>query len=367
MFCLSHVFLAVTGRTEETGERKPEVYTIYDIAVDETARNVAQARIIALTKGQREALTQLLRKILRPEDLDKLPYFDDRQVRDLISGFEILDERNSDVRYIARLRVHFSRNKVFDLLSLLQIPFAETLSAPVTILPVLRKDGAYFLWEDRNEWKKAWEAYEGLNSLVPVVIPPSTFKQQLLITSWQAEAGFPASLEKFARAQEVKDLVVAIAVLNKDIVRDRYDMTLTLRRGLKGEVVFSKHLQAGVDDMALPGAEVALLYEKGIAATMEYLNTVWREKVLVHFGVAASVRFDARFLDMAEWREIHERLMAIPLVRKVKLQRLALNHATLEVDHAGEYEQLMLTLRQKGLLVEEEEGVKVLKLEADHP
>ena len=116
--------------------READIYTIYSIEVDETSRNVATARDRALRKGQRQALVCLFRRMILTTDVERLPEFSDLDVQDYVSGFEINNERRSSVRYIASLVLHFNRDKVNDVLSNNQIPFAETLGRAVSVLPV---------------------------------------------------------------------------------------------------------------------------------------------------------------------------------------------------------------------------------------
>ncbi|WP_321391056.1 DUF2066 domain-containing protein [Emcibacter sp.] len=335
-----------------TPEREARIYTIYDTMVDQTSRTVNEARRVALLNGQREALQKLFEKILRPEDLTKLPYFDDRQVRELISGFEIMNERNSSVRYIATLTVHFSREKIYDILALLQIPFAESLSSPVTILPVLEKDGSYFLWEKDNGWKAHWEQFEGLNNLVPPVVPPSDISSQLLINSWQAYDGLEVKIRDYARKEHLDDLVIAIASLERDLVSDHYRLALSLRQGLGGQIVYKNNLSSELGEDALPQDVLNDLYERAVNATMIYLDNQWREKVLVQFGVASRVKVTVRISGLEDWVKIQERLRSVSLIRDFTVDSLALDHASLTIDHSGDLNQLFLTMTQQGFSFE---------------
>ncbi|WP_417318315.1 DUF2066 domain-containing protein [Emcibacter sp.] len=345
----------ITAVQADDGDgRVARTYTIYDIKIDQTSETVNEARRVALLSGQREALQKLFKKILRPGDLSRLPYFDDRQVRELISGFEILDERNSSIRYIATLTIHFSRNKIYDLLALLQIPFAESLASPVTVLPVLERDGAYFLWEKNNDWKQAWEQFGGLNNLVQPVIPPSELSQQLLINSWQAYDGLEVKIREFARRNKLDDLLIAIATLERDLGSDRYRLVLTLRRGLEGRTVHREAitLSQDADDMVDLQEQTDDLYSRAIDATMTWLDDQWREKVLIRFGVSSEIKLKVRIAGLKDWVRIQEHLRSVSLVRDFTVNRLELDHALITISHSGDLDQLFLTMTQRGFAFE---------------
>ena len=340
------------AQAENGPGREARIYTIYDIEVDQTSRTVNQARRIALLNGQREALQKFFAKVLRPEDVAKLPYFDDRQVRELISGFEIQDERNSSVRYIATMTVHFSQTKIYDLLSLLRIPFAESLSKPITILPVLERDGAYFLWQKENEWKQLWDQYEGLNHLVQPAVPPSELSQRLLINGWQAYDGLEVKLADYAKSNNLETLVVAIASLDRDIVYDRYRLTLTLRQGIDGQIVHRETLTSELGEDILSTEVIADLYQRAIEETMAYLDNQWREKVLVQFGVASRISMKVRINGLDDWVTVQDRLRQVSLIREYTVGKLALDHAEITISHSGDLDQLFLTMAQQGFVFE---------------
>ena len=105
MFCISFLMLTANQANAQNGfadiNREADIYTIYNMEVDETSRNVATARDRALRKGQRESLMRLCRRMILTTDMDRLPEFSDLDVQDYVNGFEINNERRSSVRYIA--------------------------------------------------------------------------------------------------------------------------------------------------------------------------------------------------------------------------------------------------------------------------
>ena len=89
------------------------------------------------------------------QDVDRLPRQGSLDVTAFVSDFSVSEEKTSSVRYLAKLDVQFKPKQVRDLLLGLGIPFAETQSKPIMIIPILQSSQAFHLWKDTDMWRKA--------------------------------------------------------------------------------------------------------------------------------------------------------------------------------------------------------------------
>src|SRR3546814_7364530 len=82
---------------QTTGQTPPSAdpFTVAKVPVDASADSAAAARPIAIAEGERRAFTLLLRRLTLPEDADRLPRASETLLNQIISGFEIGDERTS--------------------------------------------------------------------------------------------------------------------------------------------------------------------------------------------------------------------------------------------------------------------------------
>ena len=351
---------AVLGQTRQADmDREASIYTIYNVEVDETARNVTTARDRALNKGQRQALEGLFRRIILISDREKLPEFSDTEVTEFISGFEINNERRSTVRYIASLVVHFNRAKVNDILSEYEIPYAETLGTAVSVLPVLEEAGALRLWEKDNKWRSAWEEYDVINNLVPINTPAPTLKNRMYISALQAKSGDQRSIKSFIGENRLNDLIIATATVKKDVNNDQLLLDIHLMRNDPNleDANMSKEISVSVptynefgevNDMAL--------FEAGVDAASDWVDDLWKSKVLVDYGVASKITASGYLNEVNDWLIIQKQLAKVNLVRNISLKSITINNVDLEIEFAGDEEQLALSLAQQGLTLELDEN-----------
>ena len=340
-------------------DREASIYSIYNIEVDETARNVTTARDRALQKGQRSALERLFRRIILISDREKLPSFTDQEVTEFISGFEINDERRSGVRYIASLVVHFNRDKVNEILSFYQIPFAETLGTAVSVLPVLEEAGALMLWERSNRWRKAWQQHDVINNLVPIDTPNPSLKNRMYISALQAKTDDQKSIQSFIRENRLNDLIVATATMRKQAATETLVLDINLKRNnpnLEQESA-TKTLSVSVpayDEQGLINQEA--LFKAGVDAATDWVDDLWKSKVLVSYGSASTIAARGTLRQINDWLIIQKQLAKVNLVRNYHLKSLTINEVDLEIEFAGDAEQLALSLAQQGLSLTHDEN-----------
>jgi len=118
-----------------------DLFTIRSISVDSEADDANTARKLALADGQERALKMLLKKLTLDADHDRLPVVEGSQLGDFVQGFEIANEQRSERRYLADVTVRFEPYAVRVLLWTAGIPFAESVSTPIVVLPVFQSDG----------------------------------------------------------------------------------------------------------------------------------------------------------------------------------------------------------------------------------
>ena len=120
------------------------------------------------------------------------------------------------MRYLATLRVRFKRAAVRRLLRQANVPFAETASKPVLIVPVFRRAGALLLWDQANSWRHAWAALPPSDGLVPIILPRGDLADVNDIGPEQALRSDEARFEAIAGRYGAGDILLAAARLGTD-------------------------------------------------------------------------------------------------------------------------------------------------------
>lgn len=196
--------------------RDASVFLVRDVAVDASAENATQARDIALADGHSAAFRRLIERIVPMNAAGALPQLEAGDIAPLVQSFEVDGEKTSRVRYLARLTFQFDRAAVRRFLHMRGVKFAVTRAKPRLVLPVLRKAGAYLLWDRPNPWREAWASLSGVDGLVPLAIPIGDLKDLRDISARQAVFADPARLGAIAKRYGAGSVAVMVATPRRE-------------------------------------------------------------------------------------------------------------------------------------------------------
>ncbi|MBT3238520.1 MAG: DUF2066 domain-containing protein [Rhodospirillaceae bacterium] len=343
------LFGALLGLVVVTGgaayAQEPRVFEVRDVAVDVTAASTNAAREKALALGERMAFARLLDRLTMRVDQSRLPDFSASEIAAYVQDFEVAEEKASAVRYLARLNFRFKAEDVRNFLIDRTIPFAETSSKPVLVLPVYQAAGTLLLWDEPNPWRDAWRDREELFSLVPTMLPKGDLSDIATIGPEQAVNGDSARLSAIAGRYDAGDTVVAQAILILD--RGRPDLEVYVTRYGTAQVEQTVVKSFASQD----GESVEQLLSRAAAELTRQIEDNWKRDNLLQFGRRAVVAVTIKIDGLHEWLRIRQRLADVAVIRRTDLVILSLDEVRVNLHYLGEPDQLSLALKQADLSI----------------
>ncbi len=350
--CLAIMLSLTPARAQEL-----DVFTVRNVPVDVKARTAAQARDIALLRGQRAALKRLFARITLRADRDWLPALSDRQVPPLIQGVEIENEKTSSTRYLANLTIRFNKGRVRALLRSAGVPFTETVAKPVLILPIFESGASRVLWDDPNPWRAAWDRRRAPDSLHPIIVPLGDLEDLLAVDAVAALEGRSEALRAIAGRYQADETLVAHARLEFDEFEGTPLIQVILRRfGPLGERVVVEEFagdSGGLLDSLL--IQIADL-------TAGRLEEEWKAITVLDFNAQTKLSTQVPVVGLGDWLEVRRRLGEVAMVRKVDLQSLSTEGAQVMLHYLGNSQQLVLSLAQSDLDLTYDDGFWALNM-----
>lgn len=348
-FLAAALLLFTVGATGQAALAQ-DIFTVAGVAVDVTAENAAAARERALAQGQIEAARLMLGRLIRRQDRGNLPLIDSDMVNLLVSDFSIANERRSNVRYLAEMTVRFDSRAVRQTLRDASLPFAETVSKPVLVLPILRNNGGLVLWDEPNPWRQAWNQVAGDKvPLVPMEVPFGDLSDISDISAEQAAAGDVERLNTIASRYGADDSLVVIATLDEGFGGSfaRVDVAVT-RVGSTAQAPIL------LDLAAIAGQDLDSLLRQAALATADAVGEAWTQANLLRFDQEQVVFFEIPLSSLGDWLKVRERLGQVALISDVHLRELRRDTAEIELRFFGELGQLEDALVQRDLILENE-------------
>jgi len=337
---------AVRAQSQPAGGAIDSLMVARGVAVDATAEMAVAARALALADGQRRAFDLVVRRITLREDHGRLPQPDAEALDDLVEALEIADEKTSAVRYLAKLTVRFKPARIRALLQANRVPYTETRSKPVLLLPVLEQAGALSLFEDGNLWRAAWQALDlSPDALLPVLLPAGDLEDVTLLGAESAAAGEARPLGAISERYRTDTVIVLHAIVARDLAAGGTIKVDVVRHWLGQE--FANVVVTGYRGQE--GETVVDVLDRVARIELAELEESWKRQTLQTFGDGAvlSVRVPLNSLD--DWLAIRGRLERIGMLQQFELRSISRRAAQVVLHISGDPTRLDVSLQQQDL------------------
>jgi hypothetical protein len=324
-----------------------DVFEVKGVAVDVTADTAAAARVQALADGERIAYGRLLRRLVPIVKQHQLPDLGSGAVAQLVKDFSVAEEKTSAVRYLAKLDIRFKGEEIRRLLIDYAIPFAETPSKPLLVLPVYQEAGALLLFDDPNPWRDAWGKGAAGDGLVPLVLPLGDLADIAAIGAEQAISGDGQRLAAVARRYGAGGTLVAHATLRLDPLSRRPNVEVYLTRygsALQEQTFVKSYTSKGEESLGD-------LLARAAADLSRQVQDNWKNDNLLRFTRQAVVAVTVRIDGLGDWLAVRERLGRVAVISKAELVLLSRDEVRVNLHYIGEPEQLSLALEQADLAI----------------
>jgi hypothetical protein len=345
-----------------------QVFTVRDVAVDETAGDAQAARQVALRSAEIIAWNRLIDS-MAGVNASQVGQPDSSTLQTMVQSLEFADEKITTGRYRALVTVRFRSDAVLGWLETSAVAYASAPTPTLLVLPVLDTGDGHVLWlEGGNPWLSAWQRDRSPGHVVPVVAPVADLDDLLAIDEAGAVSGDWSAMQGLISRYRAGGVLVAIARSNGE----SFEQTLTWYEGpngtivpvnrpepispagstetivTDGTVVISTAPVEGTSDYA-GGAVADGDYAAGVAQARVSLDIFWSVATTAPTGPEAVMVAEIPIRSLAEWVEIRN-LLARPAVLNQSLPLVVgVDRVRVLLRYVGSFEQLRTGLRQVGL------------------
>ncbi|MCC9625759.1 DUF2066 domain-containing protein [Thalassospira sp. MA62] len=320
-----------------------DVFSVSGVHVDERAETAAAARELALANGRRQAFEEVVARLTLPEDRAGLEMPGAAEITDMVRDFGVSNEKTSSVRYIADMTVRFKDDALRRYLRFRDVSFAELQSKPVMIVPVYRASGYTNLWDDPNPWREVWSRNVATSGLVPIKAPIGDLTDIGTVSAEQAENGAMDRLNQLARRYGADIAVVATAEVSGPRGGETVDVSVTRYDPSGAPQVFGVREQTGADetlDQTLVRAAKAVQAE---------LSDEWKRANRINYSTGGNLMVFIPITGLKDWANIEDKLLALPVIRDVRVVAMSRREVQLSLDYVGQNNQLQTALNQQNL------------------
>ena len=344
-----------------------DAFTVANIYVDVTDQTASAARKKALAIGEKKAFDILLKRLTLRIDHERLPILNAENIATFIQDFEVSNEKNSEIRYLAYLTYRFKPNDIRYLLRDNKIKFAETISKPILVLPVYQTAGAVYLWDNPNQWREAWLSNLGMvkssvrdqmAGLVPMLFGKGDLNDIATISAELAVKGDIKSLAAIAAKYNVAKTLVAISNLRSN---NRGAPILEVRIS-----EYTKHTRKQlfvIRIIAQEKEDIKALLKRANLEVIARIEESWKLDNLLKFERINVMAVNMPIDNLIEWVNAKRRLIRVAVIENVELVIFSRKEVRFNIHFIGEAEQLQLALEQLDMELNEQKSGWILSFQ----
>ncbi|MBS0275277.1 MAG: DUF2066 domain-containing protein [Proteobacteria bacterium] len=320
-------FLALAPVSAGQAAAPSDPFTVTNIPVDATAASAVEAQTIAINSGKARAWQMVLKRLLKPEDIAKVPALDDVALTRLIASYLPQDVRRSTTRYVAKMTYAFNPAAVRHLLRGANIAYSDAQGHPILILALSPK------WAGRSPWAAAWATPLYSHAALPLVLPYGDPIDQGNLADTNFDTTTWQDVEPSASRVKAEEAVIA---------------QINVSGGQT--IIKMKRLGLGtsppIPDVTVPGTPPGNL-RAAAAATAAAITAYWKTRTAIDFSKRNRLTAEFTIDSLTAWGTLLAHLGTIPTLTDVAVNAMDTGMARLSLTYVGTADQLRDSLAQQ--------------------
>ena len=211
MICLTATTPAIAKMADRCDE---PVFGAASIAIDKVAATAAEAQKAGVDAAAQSAFRQVLNRVLL-SSADQDEFATTHSYNAFIDFVHIIEEKNLEKRYIARLDFCFDAERMRTAMQNASLQWAELQSPPILLRPVWKDPDGASAWLKNKSWIAGWhDAVDEYRGLVSLRLLPRSLTNERRFRGADLLASDPIKLAAAARIAKTEQVMVAAAKLD---------------------------------------------------------------------------------------------------------------------------------------------------------
>ena len=336
---LSTILFSLSIQTKSFPEEN--VFTINNVEVKGTV-DLNFSREKYLNKAFMESFEILMSKILLSRDLEKIRNVKLKEVKNLISSFQILDENYSKDEYSAKIKILYNDFKVKKFLSQKNISFSQPENISAVFYPVLFINDNIQNFDEIFFYKN-WTQVKIKNELINFILPLE-------------------DLDDISKIVENKNKIEELDIdnlINKYNVKN-YAFTLMdyqnkklnihLKTNFKKNMI-SKNISYEIENM---DDQIAL--EIILKDLKSKITDIWKEENLINLLMPLSIKLKFEQKNLQNLDKLRETFSKISIVDNYSLEEFNVKNSFFKIYYYGDPKKLQSELLRFGYQLKNNQG-----------
>lgn len=346
-------FSSVALQANETPNSN--IFLVENINVSSVAEDAVAARKNAISKAQNQAFNLLMKSMIDPRNLARIPELSDESIANMVASMEVRNEKISRDSYSANISVLFNSSSIKQLLSSLNLKFADSSSPPIIVIPVLNYETPEgqkisLLWQPNNLWLKSWQENSKYSSVNFIIPNSEVMRTQSNVTAANAKKLLYGDFQNILDTYNANEVLIADAHLED--AGDGINNILNIEYLQIGKI----KRKSSFENVILPKEQgFDMLFTEGVQLIANNLQSDWvmsnnAENSLDQIQkITILVPLDS----LQKFVNIRRKINNIPMIEKYHLAAISPLQADLHLYLKGNPNQIFSELESKGLMLQQ--------------
>ena len=318
---------------------------IADIYVDISANNATIAKQNAMNEANKRGLITVVKRITTDDAVSKFDALTPEQIINFIKEVDVDDEKTSNTRYIANLKVNINEDLLKIYMKEQNMPFIKDTPRDVLVIPIMRKEPHTepLLFVDDNLWLQAWNSKtikDGKTSFHTIKTDHNLNAQDILASNaW--------TLDTIAKNNNnINDIYILEAYINNDF----FVVILTsYNTGLKNN--FKVNMTDNPDYM-----------NKAISEAISGIGDHIKKQRISQAQTINKIVVLYNYPTLKEWIITENKLKKADYINNLSVDAFGNSKVQFKIEYSGTMENLQKALQRNGLKLTEHPN-KIFMLE----
>ena len=299
----------------------------------------------------KKAYLKLIDKILLIEDKEKISKMDFTKIKELVSYYQVIPNvENNKKEDIVIFNIFFDKDKLHNLFYEKDISYAEITDKEFYLLPVLKKDDQYFIF-NQNFFYEKWNDFED-NDLIEFILPFENIEiiQKININKNNL---FDVEINTLFLEYSKKNQALLLIDDKNGIVEKIF-----LRANISGKKI-NKNLLIKNNFK-----EKDKNYREIIQRTRNEIIDLVKSQNLIDIKTPSFLNIKLTPNKNNNLAELHKRLNNIGLVDDLYVQEINNEYVLLKIKYLGKLEKIINELKKEKIILKQkndEWGIKLIK------
>ena len=288
----------------------------------------------------KKAYLKLIDKILLIEDKEKISKMDFTKIKELVSYYQVISNVENDKKEdIVILNIFFDKDKLHNLFYEKDISYAEITDKEFYLLPVLKKDDQYFIF-NQNFFYEKWNDF-GDNDLVEFILPFENIEiiQKININKNNL---FDVEINTLFLEYSKKNQALLLIDDKNGIVEKIF-----LRANISGKKINKNLLIKNNFN------EKAKNYREIIKRTRNEIIDLVKSQNLIDIKTPSFLNIKLTPNKNNNLAELHKRLNNIGLVDNLYVQEINSEYVLLKIKYLGKLEKIINELKKEKIILKQ--------------